>query len=264
MRHTYLPKQPTRPADPTRTRKLLLNRREIDKLTKSIAQDGTSCPLRLFWKKNRVKCQIALAKGKSFMTNDNLSKKKTSLDKKPEILKTLADNTPLISGIALPLTLGFISLYGLGSTTYTLILAAVLAYLTLPITQKIAAKGIRAKSIHLGFTLIIMLTIGLFLLVEVPHTINQLGVFLSALPANILIFISFIKKLIISYGVHRFIESELTEHLSEIILKAQCHLHNQRALVSMTANQVNNIITYQLTYCYSRCYIMPSSPIAKK
>ena len=93
-----------------------------------------------------------------------------------------------------------------------------------------------------------MLTIGLFLLVEVPHTINQLGVFLSALPANILIFISFIKKLIISYGVHPdFIESELTEHLSEIILKAQNAIYTTSGhLVSMTANQVNNIITLSI------------------
>ena len=51
--------------DPTRTRKLLLNRREIDRLIGSVERSGyTLVPLSLYWKKGRVKLKIALAKGK--------------------------------------------------------------------------------------------------------------------------------------------------------------------------------------------------------
>ena len=52
-------------ADPTRTRKLLLHQRELGKLITSVQQQGHSCvPLALYWKGNRVKCEIALVKGK--------------------------------------------------------------------------------------------------------------------------------------------------------------------------------------------------------
>lgn len=52
-------------ADPTRTRKLLLNKRELAKLFSTTTQKGYTCvPLALYWKKNRVKCEIALATGK--------------------------------------------------------------------------------------------------------------------------------------------------------------------------------------------------------
>jgi SsrA-binding protein len=52
-------------ADPTRTRKLLLNRREIDRLIGAVERSGyTIVPLSLYWKKGRVKLRIALAKGK--------------------------------------------------------------------------------------------------------------------------------------------------------------------------------------------------------
>ena len=52
-------------ADPTRTRKLLLNKRELDKLFSSVQQKGHTCvALALYWKKHLIKCEIALAKGK--------------------------------------------------------------------------------------------------------------------------------------------------------------------------------------------------------
>lgn len=52
-------------ADPTRTRKLLLHRKEIARLLGQINQKGFTCvPLSLYWKGNKVKCQLALVKGK--------------------------------------------------------------------------------------------------------------------------------------------------------------------------------------------------------
>lgn len=52
--------------DPLRSRKLLLNRRELDKLQAAVSRKGyTVVPLNLHWTRNRVKCEIALAKGKA-------------------------------------------------------------------------------------------------------------------------------------------------------------------------------------------------------
>lgn len=52
-------------ADPTRTRKLLLHRKEIARLLGQINQKGFTCvPLSLYWKGNKIKCQLALVKGK--------------------------------------------------------------------------------------------------------------------------------------------------------------------------------------------------------
>lgn len=51
--------------DANRTRKLLLNRGELDQLIGSVERQGyTIVPLSLYWKKNKVKIKIALAKGK--------------------------------------------------------------------------------------------------------------------------------------------------------------------------------------------------------
>ena len=52
-------------ADDRRTRKLLLNRAEIDKLVGAIERKGyTLIPLALYWKQNRVKVDLGLARGK--------------------------------------------------------------------------------------------------------------------------------------------------------------------------------------------------------
>jgi SsrA-binding protein len=52
-------------ADPTRTRKLLMNRREIDHLVGAVEREGyTLVPLELYWVNGRAKLQVCLAKGK--------------------------------------------------------------------------------------------------------------------------------------------------------------------------------------------------------
>lgn len=51
--------------DPERTRKLLLHRREIDKLRGQTVEKGLSVvPLRLYFKGSRVKTEIAVVRGK--------------------------------------------------------------------------------------------------------------------------------------------------------------------------------------------------------
>ena len=52
-------------SDPMRTRKLLLHRREIDQLVGKVEREGyTLVPTALYWKGNKVKAELALAKGK--------------------------------------------------------------------------------------------------------------------------------------------------------------------------------------------------------
>ena len=63
--------------EPDRTRKLLLNRREIDKLTASVHQKGYACVCTaMYWKKHLIKVEIALGKGKQ-----NHDKRQTEKDR---------------------------------------------------------------------------------------------------------------------------------------------------------------------------------------
>jgi SsrA-binding protein len=52
-------------ADPTRTRRLLLNRAELDHLVGAVEREGyTLVPLDLHWSHGRAKLRVGLAKGK--------------------------------------------------------------------------------------------------------------------------------------------------------------------------------------------------------
>jgi SsrA-binding protein len=60
-----------------RKRKLLMNRSEINEINKRMAQKGLSLiPLALYFKDSRVKCEIALAKGKKLYDKRDASAKK--------------------------------------------------------------------------------------------------------------------------------------------------------------------------------------------
>lgn len=63
--------------DPYRSRKLLLHRKEINRLMGRVAEKGlTIVPLRIYLKKNRAKVEIALVKGKrQFDKRDTISKR---------------------------------------------------------------------------------------------------------------------------------------------------------------------------------------------
>ena len=66
--------------NPTRTRKLLANKREIVKLSNQVAQKGaTLIPLSIYFNKNHVKIEIAVVKGKKLY------------DKRQDIAKKDAD-----------------------------------------------------------------------------------------------------------------------------------------------------------------------------
>ena len=63
--------------NPTDERKLLLNKREINKLIGKMQRDGfTIVPTKMYFKKGRVKIQLAVAKGKK-----NYDKRKTKKDR---------------------------------------------------------------------------------------------------------------------------------------------------------------------------------------
>jgi SsrA-binding protein len=63
--------------EPTRPRKLLLHRRELDRLAARVREQGlTLVPTRLYFKDGRVKIELALARGK-----DTLDKRRTIADR---------------------------------------------------------------------------------------------------------------------------------------------------------------------------------------
>jgi SsrA-binding protein len=64
--------------DPLRTRKLLLNRSEIRKLIGKTTEKGlTLVPLRLYLKNGRLKCELALARGRKLHDKREVSRMKT-------------------------------------------------------------------------------------------------------------------------------------------------------------------------------------------
>ncbi|GGI16817.1 ssrA-binding protein [Oxalicibacterium faecigallinarum] len=71
-----------------RTRKLLLHAREIDKLVGKVKQAGfTMVPLNLHWVKGRVKCDIALAKGKREYDKRDTERERDWLREQQQIMK---------------------------------------------------------------------------------------------------------------------------------------------------------------------------------
>lgn len=76
-------------ADPIRTRKLLLNKRELNKLIGNVERKGyTVIPLKLYWKNNRVKLEIGLAKGKKLHDKRASEKERDWQRQKQRLLKT--------------------------------------------------------------------------------------------------------------------------------------------------------------------------------
>ncbi len=74
--------------DPLRTRKLLLHRREIDRLTGAVERRGyTLVPLALYWKNGRVKLEIGLAKGKKLHDKRAAQKERDWRREQQRILK---------------------------------------------------------------------------------------------------------------------------------------------------------------------------------
>lgn len=64
--------------DETRDRKLLLHKREIDKLSSKVKLQGFTCiPLRMYFSNGRVKLEIALAKGKTLYDKRESAKKRS-------------------------------------------------------------------------------------------------------------------------------------------------------------------------------------------
>ncbi|GAB4223428.1 MAG: SsrA-binding protein SmpB [Francisella sp.] len=75
-------------ADASATRKLLLNRREINKIMGKIEQKGFTCvPLSMYWKGHRVKVEIALAQGKKLHDKRKAQKDKDWAREKDRLLK---------------------------------------------------------------------------------------------------------------------------------------------------------------------------------
>jgi len=74
--------------DPTRFRKLLLHRKELAHLIGRVEQKGyTLVPIALYWKRGKVKLEIALAKGKMMHDKRKTEKERDWNREKQRILK---------------------------------------------------------------------------------------------------------------------------------------------------------------------------------
>jgi SsrA-binding protein len=74
--------------DPTRTRKLLLHRNQIDQLIGAVERRGyTIVPLSLYWKAGRAKLGIGLAKGKKLHDKRAADKSRDWEREKQRLLK---------------------------------------------------------------------------------------------------------------------------------------------------------------------------------
>jgi len=79
-----------KPHDAQRTRKLLLHHNEISKLIGSVERKGyTLIPLKLYWKNNRVKLEIGLAKGKKLHDKRASEKDRDWQRQKQRLLKSI-------------------------------------------------------------------------------------------------------------------------------------------------------------------------------
>ena len=76
-----------------RTRKLLLNQKEINVLVGKVQKEGlTLIPLSLYWKNNKVKLKIGIAKGKKKFDKRQSEKSKDWAIEKNRIAKTTLKN----------------------------------------------------------------------------------------------------------------------------------------------------------------------------
>jgi SsrA-binding protein len=77
--------------EPLRTRKLLLHKREIEKLERETTVKGmTLVVTRIYWKNGRIKFEIGVAKGKKLYDNrDDLKKRDIEKDTKAQLKERL-------------------------------------------------------------------------------------------------------------------------------------------------------------------------------
>lgn len=65
--------------DPLRTRKLLVHKEELRKLTGKVTQRGlTLIPTRLYFRNGRVKCELAVARGKQLWDKRETERRRTA------------------------------------------------------------------------------------------------------------------------------------------------------------------------------------------
>ncbi|HVY91737.1 MAG TPA: SsrA-binding protein SmpB [Bryobacteraceae bacterium] len=73
---------------PNRPRKLLLHRREIEKLASETREKGLSVvPTRLYMKNGRIKCEIAVARGKKFHDKREAERERSDREEAREAIR---------------------------------------------------------------------------------------------------------------------------------------------------------------------------------
>ena len=82
-------------ANDRRSRKLLLHRDEIDELIGRVQRDGyTLVPTAMYWSKNKIKLEIALAKGKQLHDKRETEKKRDWEREKGRLMRHKVSSNP--------------------------------------------------------------------------------------------------------------------------------------------------------------------------
>ena len=80
--------------DPQRTRKLLMQKRQLARLIGAVQQKGYTCVcLKLYWKNHLVKAEIALAKGKQLHDKRDTDKERDWNREKQRVMRHSAKKT---------------------------------------------------------------------------------------------------------------------------------------------------------------------------
>lgn len=78
--------------DPIRTRKLLLHKKELATIIGKTNDAGRTCvPIALYWKRNLVKCEIAIVKGKKLHDKRATEKERDWNRQKQRIMREFKD-----------------------------------------------------------------------------------------------------------------------------------------------------------------------------
>lgn len=74
--------------EPLRQRKLLMHRKEIDRIIQVIEQKGKTCAaMALYWKGNKIKCEVALVTGKKDHDKRDTAKERDWARDKERLMK---------------------------------------------------------------------------------------------------------------------------------------------------------------------------------
>lgn len=125
--------------------------------------------------------------------------------------------------IAALLMAGVVYLYRkypiLGSTTFTLFVSALIAFLLNPVVNKLEEKGIKRGHGTIITYLLILLVVAFLFVSIIPELVTQINLFLSNLPSSINYTYDYIKNLLIDWNIDYQVLDNLRTQLNDYLVQ---------------------------------------------